>query len=82
MYNFALSFIFIGAKINHQFIDTNDIYTFHIYGKIYYRIGILLSDPETQPQFAQIYIYNIDYKIQNRSNVIPDFDSTILIKFQ
>ena len=82
MYNSALSFMSIGAKIDHQFTGTSKVYTFRIHEEMYHRIGTLLPDPETQPQFAQIYIYNIDYKIQNRSNVIPDFDSTILIKFQ
>ncbi len=63
MYNSTLSFTSIGAKINHQFTDISDIYTFHIYEEIYHRIDILLSDPETQSQFAQIYIYDTDHEI-------------------
>ena len=46
--------------------------------KIYHRIGSLLLDSETQSQFAQIYIYDTDHEIQNRSNIISDLDLTIL----
>jgi len=52
MYNSALSFTSIGAKIDYQITDTNSVYIFHIYGEVYYRISTLLPDSETQPQFA------------------------------
>src|ERR1044071_4961690 len=78
MYNSALSFTSMGAKIDHQFTGTSGVYTFRIHGEMYHRIGTLLSDPETQPQFAQIYIYDTDHETQNRSNVMPGLDFTIL----
>jgi hypothetical protein len=49
-----------------------------IHGAIYHKIGTLLPDPESQPQFAQIYIYDTDHEKQNRSNVIPSLDFIIL----
>ena len=52
MYNSALSFTSMGAKIDHQFTGTSGVYTFRIHGEMYHRIGTLLPDPETQPQFA------------------------------
>src|ERR1044071_6131597 len=59
------------------------VYTFHIHREMYHKIGTLLpDDPETQPQFAQIYIYNTDHEIQNRSNVMPGLDSTIFAELQ
>ena len=45
---------------------------------MYYKIGTLLLDSETQPQFTQIYIYDIDHEIQNRSNIMPDLNPVIL----
>ena len=47
MYNSALSFMSMGAKIDHQFTGTSGIYTFRIHGEMYHRIGTLLPDPET-----------------------------------
>src|SRR6266498_5463368 len=82
MYNSALSFTSIGAKIDHQIIGTNSVYSFHIHREIYHRIGILLPDPKTQPQFFQIYIHDTDHEMQNRSNMMLGLDSTILAEFQ
>ena len=78
MYNFALSFTSIGAKIDQQITCTSGIYTFRIHREMYHRIGTLLPDPEIQPQFAQIYIYDTDHEIQNRSNIMFGLDPMIL----
>src|SRR5271156_462579 len=77
MYNSALSFTSIGAKINQQVTGTSGVYTFRIHGEMYHNIGSLLPDSETQPQFAQIYIYDTDHEIQNRSNIMPGLDLSI-----
>src|ERR1044072_1169996 len=82
MYNSALSFTSIGAKIDHQITGTNSVYSFRIYRKMYHRIGTLLPDPETQPQFSQIYIHDTDHEMQNRSNVMSGLDSTVLAELQ
>jgi len=82
MYNSALSFTSIGAKIDQQVAGTSGIYTFRIHGEMYHRIGTLLPDSETQPQFAQIYIYDTNHEIQNRSNIIPGLDPVILAELQ
>ncbi len=47
MYNSALSFTSIGAKIDQQVAGTSGIYTFYIYREIYHIIGILLPDSKT-----------------------------------
>ena len=41
---------------------------------MYYRIGTLLPDFETQFEFAQMYIYDINHELQNKLNVLPNFD--------
>ncbi|PKY59698.1 hypothetical protein RhiirA4_482672 [Rhizophagus irregularis] len=58
------------------------VYTFHIHRAMYYRIGTLLPDPETQPQFAQIYISIIPimkYKIDQLS--LQNFNKCCMIYF-
>ncbi len=82
IYNSALSFTSIEAKIDHQITGTNGVYSFRIHGEMYHRIGTLLPDPKTQPQFSQIYIHDTDHEIQNRSNVMPGLDSTVLAELQ
>ena len=82
MYNSALSFTSIEAKIDHQITGTNGVYSFRIHGEMCHRIGTLLPDPETQPQFFQIYIHDTNHEIQNRSNVMPSLDSTVLAELQ
>jgi hypothetical protein len=82
MYNSALSFTSIGAKIDQQITGTSGIYTFRIHGEMYHRIGTLLPDPEIQPRFAQIYIYDTDHEIQNRSNIMSGLDPMILAELQ
>jgi hypothetical protein len=82
MYNSALSFTSIGAKIDQQITGTSGVYTFCIHEEIYHRIGSLLSNSETQPQFAQIYIYDTDHEIQNRLNIMPGLDPMILGELQ
>ncbi|RIA99745.1 hypothetical protein C1645_667870, partial [Glomus cerebriforme] len=81
-YNSALSFTSIGAKIDNQITGTSRIYTFRIHGKMHYRIGTLLPDSEIQSQFAQMYIYDTDNELQNRLNVLPDLDTSILLELQ
>lgn len=82
MYNSVLAFTSIGAKIDPEVTGTSGIYTFHIHGEMYHRIGTLFPDIETQPQFAQIYIFDTDNELQNRLNLMPRLDSTILIELQ
>ena len=82
MYNSALSFTSIGANIDHQVTGTSGVYNFRIHGEMYHRIGTLLPDFEIQPQFAQIYIYDTDHEVENRLNIIPNLDSTILAELQ
>ncbi|UZO22173.1 uncharacterized protein OCT59_014543 [Rhizophagus irregularis] len=45
-------------------------------------IGSLSPNSETQPQFAQIYIYDTDHEIQNKLNIMPGLDPMILGELQ
>ncbi|CAG8781603.1 2586_t:CDS:2, partial [Rhizophagus irregularis] len=55
---------------------------YHLHGEMYHRIGSLSPNSETQPQFAQIYIYDTDHEIQNKLNIMPGLDPMILGELQ
>ena len=57
VYNSALAFTYIGAKIDDHITGTRGPYTFHIHGKMYHRIGSSTVEP---PSFVQIYIFDTD----------------------
>ncbi|CAG8626617.1 705_t:CDS:2, partial [Scutellospora calospora] len=82
IYNSALAFTSIDANIDHSVTETQGIYTFRIHGEVYHSIGALLPNSDIYPQFAQIYIYDTNNKLQNRMNIIPDLDHTILAELQ
>jgi len=57
MYNSALSFTSIGAKIDDHITGTRGVYTFWIHGEMHHSMGTLHSNNnDKHPQFAQIYI--------------------------
>ena len=60
-------FTSIGAKFNYRFAG---VYGFHIHEQMYYRIGTLLPDFETQFQFAQMYICDTNHELQNRYTIL------------
>ena len=49
MYNSALSFTSIGAKIDEHITGTRGIYTLRIHGEMYHSIGILLPNDGDHP---------------------------------
>ena len=61
VYNSALAFTYIGAKIDDHITGTRSPYTFHIHGEMYHRIGSSIVKP---PSFAQIYIFDTDNETQ------------------
>src|SRR5581483_3588942 len=83
MYNSALSFTSIGAKIDDHITGTRGVYTFRIHGEMYHSIGTLLpNNKDKHPQFAQIYIYDKDNELQNRMNIMPNLNPNILMELQ
>ncbi|CAB5217443.1 unnamed protein product [Rhizophagus irregularis] len=72
----------VEQKLTNRLLVPVVFYTFRIHGEMYHRIGSLLPNSETQPQFAQIYIYDTDHEIQNRLNIMPGLDPMILGELQ
>ncbi|RIA79508.1 hypothetical protein C1645_702146, partial [Glomus cerebriforme] len=51
---------------------------FQIHRQVYHRIGLLLPEDCCSPIFAQLYIYDIEYKNRNRHNIMQDLNDNIL----
>jgi hypothetical protein len=82
LYNSALAFTSMGAKVDHSITGTSGIYSFCVHGEMYHSIGTILPDNEARPQFAQIYVYDTEHELQNRMNVMPNLDPVILEELQ
>ena len=68
-YNNALSFASLGVNLDTTVQNSiGGTYCFRIHGKVYHRIGSLLTEPGNTPKFAQIYIYdrNEDNQLDTR----------------
>ncbi|CAJ0645462.1 15473_t:CDS:2, partial [Entrophospora sp. SA101] len=74
LYNSALTFTSMGAKVDHSITGTSGIYSFRVHGEMYYSVDTILPDNEVHPQFAQIYVYDTEHELQNRMNVMPNLD--------
>ncbi|CAG8637245.1 13302_t:CDS:2 [Cetraspora pellucida] len=82
-YNSALAFTSIGANIDDSVTSVGGVYMFRIHGKMYHNIGsLLLAQPGASPHFAQIYVYDTEHKLQNRMNVMPSLDASVLADLQ
>jgi hypothetical protein len=82
-YNTCLAFTSLGVKLDERFANQHvGVYTFRIHGTIYHRIGSLLPPNSENPVFAQLYIYDTDYELQNRVKNFPNLNIEILQNLQ
>lgn len=80
---FLLSILAFIAIILLFIFNVLGIYTFCIHREIYHNIGSLLPLQDiASPKFAQLYIYDTEHEVQNRMNVMPFLDPTILTDLQ
>ncbi|CAG8803061.1 23019_t:CDS:1, partial [Gigaspora rosea] len=73
LYNAAFTFTSLGIKFDRELANSRDgVYTYHIQGIFYHRIGSLLPEYESIPQYLQMYIWNTQYELQYLLNTIPN----------
>ena len=60
------SFTSFGANIQSDINNSTAPYIFKISGQIHHLIGSLVLTDNNPPKFAQLYIYDTEYEIQNR----------------
>ncbi|GJR51293.1 ATP-dependent DNA helicase PIF1-like protein, partial [Tanacetum coccineum] len=63
------------CRIDHSINVGMGLYTFHINGKNYYRIGSLLPKEGTQPRYAQQWFFDTHNEIRNRLGAFIDQDN-------
>jgi hypothetical protein len=78
MYNLMLAFTSLGAKVDESVTRDNEPYSFRIQGEFYHKIGSMCPVKGHRPQFAELYIYDIENKRQNRHAIMPSLDPTML----
>ncbi|GFR90173.1 protein Y46B2A.2 [Elysia marginata] len=80
-YNNALAFASLG--VNEEILPPG-VYCFKIHGEVHHSIGPLMPDPTVnqRPKFAQIYIYDTDNEIENRTQWNDGLDQEILADLQ
>ena len=65
-YNQMFAMTSLGAEIDKSIHMGAGPYVFKISGQLYHRIGSLLPEPNTRPQFLQLYIYDTQNEVANR----------------
>nr|KAJ0186702.1 hypothetical protein LSAT_V11C900477310 [Lactuca sativa] len=78
-YNSMFSFTSMGGKVDSSINRGNAPYIFKLSGQDYHSIGSLLPTPGSRPKFCQLYIYDTENEISNRSTTFggPTSDSTL-----
>lgn len=75
LYNSALSFTSLGAKIDEQYANARGgNYTFRLHGTAVHLLGSMLpprleNGPERAPSFAQIYFYDPEIQTAHRNAI-------------
>jgi hypothetical protein len=70
-YNSLFAFTSIGVHIDQSINTGSGPYVFCINGVVHHWIGSLLPADSSQPEYAQLYIYDTSNEVQNRLSVIP-----------
>jgi len=68
-YNSMFAFTSLGGKVFSKLNNGNGPPQFILSGQNCHRIGSLLPEPRSAPKFAQLYIYDTQNEIQNRTKV-------------
>ncbi|GJV81517.1 DNA helicase PIF1, ATP-dependent [Tanacetum coccineum] len=72
IYNSMFCFTSFGAKIDHSINKGRAPYTFRINGQNYHRMGTLLPQEGIQPKFAQLYFFDTQNEVRNRTSAFVD----------
>ncbi len=78
MYDWVLAFISLSAKVDESVTKGTRPYSFRIQGEFYHKIGFMCLAEGQRPQFAQLYIHDIENERQNHHVVMPLLDPTML----
>jgi hypothetical protein len=68
-YNSMFAFTSLGGKVFTKLNNGSGPPQFTLHGQNYHRIGSLLRENGSTPKFAQLYIYDTQNEIHNRTQV-------------
>ena len=69
-YNSMFAFTSMGGKLDKEVNKGKGPYCFKMDGQNVHKIGSLVTNEGKTPKFAQLYIYDIEYEIDNRLNAL------------
>lgn len=78
-YNSMFSFTSIGGKVESSINNGSGPPQFILSGQNYHRIGSLLPNEGSAPKFAQLYIYDTQNELQNRTGHFWYVSSPIIL---
>ena len=68
-YNSMFAFTSLGVDIDRSINTGRGPYIFRINGVVHHRIGSLIPEEGSKPQYAQLYIYDTANELQNRLRI-------------
>ncbi|GJZ77327.1 DNA helicase PIF1, ATP-dependent [Tanacetum coccineum] len=77
VYNSMFCFTSFGAKIDHSINTGRAPYTFRINRQNYHRMGSLLPKEGMPPRFAQLYFFDTQNEIKNRTSAFIDKETSV-----
>ncbi len=81
-YNQCLSFTSLGVNLDLRYANNKKgHYNYRIHGTTYHRIGSLLPH-DNIPKFLQLYTFDTDFELENRSKIFPSLNKSLLLKLQ
>jgi hypothetical protein len=69
-YNSMFTMTSMGAKVIESVNDGHGPYVFKISGHVCHRIGSMIPTPSSQPEYAQLYLFDIEHEVLNRISVV------------
>ena len=79
----SLSFTSLGVNLDERYANNNiGQFTFRIHGSIYHRIGSLFPNKNEIPKFAQLYVFDTDYELDNRMKNFTNLKTDLIRQLQ
>ncbi len=82
-YNSSLALASVGIDLGNTFkFDNRGPWAYKISGQLYHSLGNLLPNDNSSPKFSQIYVYDTDHELENRSKIFQDINKKTLETLQ
>ncbi|CAG8776377.1 3116_t:CDS:2, partial [Gigaspora rosea] len=80
IYNSIFSFATVGVKLDPKLANAKAVvYTYCVQSSFYHRIGSLLQESGSDPQYLQMYTWDTNNEMEHQLNAIPDVNVNPMI---